>query len=55
MINCFQIVKAFVTLTDTYKNANKEELIAELQTHAKEITAPYKYPRQVRSVHVYFL
>ena len=42
-----QIVKAFVTLTDSYKNENKEKLTFELQQHTKEVTAPYKYPRKV--------
>ncbi len=40
-----QIVTAFVVLA-----AGREgdaELAAELQTHTRELTAPYKYPRQV--------
>ena len=52
MANIFyrlQIVKAFVTLTDSYKNENKEKLTFELQQHTKEVTAPYKYPRKVLS------
>ena len=44
----FQVVKAFITLSDSYKDAHKGELIAELQSHTKEITAPYKYPRKVK-------
>jgi len=39
------IVKAFVVLTDASKAS--PELIKELQDHVKELTAPYKYPREV--------
>jgi acetyl-CoA synthetase len=39
------IVKAFVVLTEP-GNASPE-LIKELQEHVKELTAPYKYPREV--------
>jgi len=39
------IVKAFVVLTDPTKAS--AELIKELQDHVKELTAPYKYPRDV--------
>lgn len=39
------IVKAFVVLTDAAKAS--PELVKELQEHVKELTAPYKYPRDV--------
>ncbi|MFT8321669.1 MAG: acyl--CoA ligase [Bacillus sp. (in: firmicutes)] len=39
------IVKAFVVLIDGIDGT--DELIKELQTHAKELTAPYKYPRKI--------
>lgn len=39
------IVKAFVVLTEGQQGG--EELIAELQNHVKQLTAPYKYPRAV--------
>jgi 2-aminobenzoate-CoA ligase len=43
-----QKVKAFVVLAaDT---APSEELVAELQTHAKSQIAPYKYPREIEFV-----
>ncbi|MGH2940770.1 MAG: AMP-binding protein [Solirubrobacterales bacterium] len=40
-----QIVTAFVVLAAGREGG--EELAAELQTHTRELTAPYKYPRQV--------
>lgn len=43
----FQVVKAFVVLTADYKSRDHKELIQELQTHVKTVTAPYKYPRKV--------
>ncbi|MFC3749638.1 acyl-CoA synthetase [Paenibacillus sp. GCM10012306] len=42
------VVKAFVVLKDEYEGA--AELVKELQTHVKEITAPYKYPRKIEFV-----
>ncbi len=39
------IVRAVVVLRDGY--APSDELVAELQAHARERTAPYKYPRRV--------
>ena len=39
------IVKAFVVLTEPEKAS--AELVKELQEHVKELTAPYKYPREV--------
>lgn len=40
-----QIVRAVVVLRDGI--TGDEALVAELQTHVKETTAPYKYPRRV--------
>jgi acyl-coenzyme A synthetase/AMP-(fatty) acid ligase len=40
-----QIVTAFVVLAAGREGSG--ELAAELQTHTRELTAPYKYPRQV--------
>jgi acyl-coenzyme A synthetase/AMP-(fatty) acid ligase len=40
-----QIVTAFVILAASYEPS--DELVAELQTHARELTAPYKYPREI--------
>ncbi len=45
-----QIVKATIVLAKEYKNANKNELIEEIQKHVKQITAPYKYPRLIEFV-----
>ena len=42
------IVKAYVVLNDTKKASDK--LIKEIQEHAKEVAAPYKYPREVEFV-----
>lgn len=48
------MVKAFVVLTDTYKHvkgsSDEGRLIGELQTHVKNTTAPYKYPRKIEFV-----
>lgn len=44
----WQVVKAFITLADGFKDREPEELKKELQDHVKNVTAPYKYPRQVR-------
>jgi acyl-coenzyme A synthetase/AMP-(fatty) acid ligase len=41
-------VKAFVVLTADYEPS--EELVKELQQHAKNATAPYKYPREIEFV-----
>jgi 2-aminobenzoate-CoA ligase len=43
-----QKVKAFVVLASDM--AGSEELIADLQTHAKSQIAPYKYPREIEFV-----
>lgn len=40
------IVKAFVVL-QAGVNANDSDVVKELQDHVKELTAPYKYPRQI--------
>jgi acetyl-CoA synthetase len=40
-----QIVTAFVVLAAGREGT--DDLAAELQTHTRELTAPYKYPRQV--------
>ncbi|PWA11140.1 acyl--CoA ligase [Pueribacillus theae] len=42
------IVKAFVVLKDGIEKS--EDLILELQDHVKQLTAPYKYPRQIEFV-----
>ncbi len=43
------IVKAFVVLKDGKEGSS--ELIKELQSHVKEMTAPYKYPRKIEFIH----
>jgi acetyl-CoA synthetase len=43
-----QIVLAFVILAAGHEPS--EALVAELQDHVKTITAPYKYPREIRFV-----
>lgn len=43
-----QIVKAFVVLAKGYQPS--EELVTELQEHVKQVTAPYKYPREIEFV-----
>merc|ERR1719356_234973 len=50
-----QVVKAFVVLSEKYKEAledaeKEKDLIEELQTHVKNTTAPYKYPRKIEFV-----
>ncbi|MGG3625140.1 AMP-binding protein [Bacillus gobiensis] len=42
------VVKAFIVLTQPAEN--EEKLMKELQTHAKTLTAPYKYPRRIEFV-----
>lgn len=42
------IVKAFIVLKDD--SAGTPELIKELQSHVKEWTAPYKYPRKIEFI-----
>ncbi|WP_085991234.1 acyl-CoA synthetase MbcS [Oceanobacillus senegalensis] len=43
------VVKAFIVLQNHMKEAN-QELVKELQHHAKQLTAPYKYPRKIEFV-----
>lgn len=43
------IVKAFVILRDK-EDAKNPHLVAELQEHVKQVTAPYKYPRAIEFV-----
>jgi 2-aminobenzoate-CoA ligase len=43
-----QKVKAFVVMAADAKPS--EKLVAELQAHAKEQIAPYKYPREIEFV-----
>ncbi len=43
-----QIVKAFVVLRPGLEPS--ETLVGELQEHAKQVTAPYKYPREIEFV-----
>ncbi len=43
-----QIVKAFVVLAKGYQPS--EALVKELQEHVKQVTAPYKYPREIEFV-----
>ncbi len=43
-----QIVKAFIVLREGV--AGSPALAAELQDHAKRVTAPYKYPRAIAFV-----
>jgi acyl-coenzyme A synthetase/AMP-(fatty) acid ligase len=43
-----EIVKAFVILSPKY--APSPDLVAELQTYVKTVTAPYKYPREIEFV-----
>jgi acetyl-CoA synthetase len=42
------VVKAFIVLQENI--SVNEELIALLQNHVKELTAPYKYPRKIEFV-----
>ncbi|WP_099157605.1 acyl-CoA synthetase MbcS [Virgibacillus ndiopensis] len=43
------IVKAFVVLIEGI-HRNNPDLVKELQDHVKELTAPYKYPRQIEFI-----
>lgn len=40
------MVKAYVVLMDDI-DPNSQGLIKALQSHVKELTAPYKYPRKI--------
>ncbi|MFT4414981.1 acyl-CoA synthetase MbcS [Fredinandcohnia humi] len=44
------IVKAFVVLRDGVDTTNEEALVKELQEHVKQLTAPYKYPREIEFI-----
>jgi acyl-coenzyme A synthetase/AMP-(fatty) acid ligase len=43
-----QLVKAFVVLRPGHEGG--DDLVRELQAHAKRVTAPYKYPREIEFV-----
>ena len=42
------VVKAFIVLRDGIEGT--DELVKELQTHVKTMTAPYKYPRKIEFI-----
>jgi acetyl-CoA synthetase len=42
------IIKAYVVLRD--KSKASENLVKEIQEHAKKVAAPYKYPREIEFV-----
>lgn len=42
------VVKAYIILREGYTPS--EELIKDIQKHAKEVAAPYKYPREIEFV-----
>jgi acetyl-CoA synthetase len=43
-----EIVKVFIVLKEGYEPS--EKLIKDIQNHVKQITAPYKYPREIEFV-----
>ncbi|MNT72672.1 Benzoate--CoA ligase [compost metagenome] len=43
------VVKAFVVLMEGLHGSS--ELVKELQSHVKALTAPYKYPRKIEFTH----
>lgn len=43
-----EVVKAFVILAPGFDGS--DDLVKELQTHVKTVTAPYKYPRRIEFV-----
>ena len=45
-----QVVKATIVLADAYRDKASSALVKEIQAYAKEVTAPYKYPRVVEFV-----
>ena len=45
-----QLVKATIVLSDEYKDKVGPDLVMEIQSHVKRVTAPYKYPRVVEFV-----
>ncbi|MGE6259358.1 acyl-CoA synthetase MbcS [Heyndrickxia sporothermodurans] len=44
------IVKAFIVLQDGI-NSENPDLVKTLQNHVKNLTAPYKYPREIEFIH----
>jgi acyl-coenzyme A synthetase/AMP-(fatty) acid ligase len=52
-----EVVKAFIVLTDQYKNLEDEAITLlkqEIQDFVKGQTAPYKYPRKVLTYFILF-
>ena len=47
-----QVVKATIVLSSEYRDRAGDDLIREIQSHVKRVTAPYKYPRIVEFVDV---
>ena len=45
-----QVVKATIVLSKDYKDKKGDDLVKTLQTHVKNVTAPYKYPRIIEFV-----
>ncbi|CAL8109263.1 unnamed protein product [Orchesella dallaii] len=45
-----EVVKAFIVLREEYRDVDKSQLTLEIQTHVKNTTAPYKYPRKIEFV-----
>jgi acyl-coenzyme A synthetase/AMP-(fatty) acid ligase len=51
-----EIVKAFVILSEEFRDKTRgdkdaeQKLIADIQTHFKKVTAPYKAPRAIEFV-----
>lgn len=45
-----QLIKATIVLAPEYKDRAGDELTKEIQTHVKQVTAPYKYPRIIEYV-----
>ena len=41
------MVKAFIVLSDDYKDKDEEEVISELHEHATNLLQPYEVPKQV--------
>jgi acetyl-CoA synthetase len=46
-----QVIKATIVLAEEYKSKAGDALVAEIQEHVKNVTAPYKYPRVIEFVH----
>ncbi len=45
-----QVIKATIVLAEEYKSKAGDTLVAEIQEHVKNVTAPYKYPRVIEFV-----